>query len=505
MNISSPIFIRCDSSTDIGSGHVMRCLNLALSLKNEGATAIFICQNLVGNVSSRIRDAGFEVIFIPTTTNYGFHLNEIIDAEETHKIINRLSNCKKNKPLLIADHYGIGIEWQNYIKPSTNLVVIDDLADHKHNANIIINQNLYSKGATLYKSLANKDALILTGPQYSLLSSYFVNARPQKLLVKQNIERIIITFGGSDQDNNTLKALKATLNVVTNNVLVDVVVGQNHPDKKSLKDISETHSNVILHDYILNFAAFLKDCDLMIGAGGVTQWERSCLGIPGIILSIADNQTKVAQNIAAAGAGIYVGWHEDVQIEKIKHTLRNLIDNFSLRQSIAQTSYNLNDGNGAKRITEILLLTNGVSLHLVTQKDSELLFQWRNHEEIRKYSHNSAIIERSDHEQWFSNSLKNYNRHILIAQKDKNPVGVVRFDIEDKIATISIYLNPDFIGQGIGTILLKISAEWLTNNRSEVSVIQAIIKNNNQRSIKTFLASGYSKRGDYYEFDLKRR
>ena len=481
----------------------MRCLNLAQALAKKGVSVKFICRGLDGNISERVLQSGFTVCELDNKTDLGFILDQHLDAMETIQTVIK-SNALGSKPIVIVDHYGAGIEWQSEVRQKFPLMVIDDLADHNHNCDILLNQNLYPEGKDLYKGLINSDAQILIGPFYALLSDHFPRLRPQSPTVRTSAERIVVSFGGSDLDNNTLKAIKSATHPSYDAIRVDVVIGKNHPDKESLQQISSLHRNVFLHSYIENFAEFLTGCDIMIGAGGVTQWERCCLGIPGIILSIAENQTRIAANIANMKAGIYLGWHQDVTIEHIRSALDTLISDISLRQEMAEAACALTDGKGAQRAADIILAT-AMRLRPATESDIDLVFKWRNHEDIRRHSHNEQIIDYADHRKWMEKSLNNPDRHILIAERADEPIGVLRFDFEGTISVISVYLGPEFIGQGLGSVLLKMGTDWIRNNKPGIETIRASIKETNYRSQKAFLAAGYSDCGHYYEINMSQR
>src|SRR5438445_7024722 len=135
-------FIRCDSSYQIGSGHLMRCLTLAAELKALGQEITFICRNLVGSQHKLIMEKGFTMTLIP------HHSEQQEDAAECTAIINKFTGPK----VLIVDNYDLGREWEDSLNGSASIVVIDDLK-REHHCDILIDNNYTKNGQNTYKNL----------------------------------------------------------------------------------------------------------------------------------------------------------------------------------------------------------------------------------------------------------------------------------------------------------------------------------------------------------------
>jgi RimJ/RimL family protein N-acetyltransferase len=142
------------------------------------------------------------------------------------------------------------------------------------------------------------------------------------------------------------------------------------------------------------------------------------------------------------------------------------------------------------------------SLRLAKEQDCENIFHWRNSPEVRISSLNSHELNYSEHKVWFDNTIQRENVQLLIAEQSKNPLGVIRFDMNANIAEISIYLVPSLIGKGYGKTLLTMAEEWLQQNRPEITIIQATILAENQRSIKTFLNAGFKEHIQVFRKEL---
>lgn len=134
---------------------------------------------------------------------------------------------------------------------------------------------------------------------------------------------------------------------------------------------------------------------------------------------------------------------------------------------------------------------------------------WRNDPRVREYSHDTGEIDRSLHETWLAHTLADPNRYLLIGEKrlsrgDKpEPVGVVRFDVRDDTATISLYLVPQQMGEGFGTPLINQACRWLYELRPEIRLIRAEIQCQNIASKKIFSRAGFKLHSQTMEYLFK--
>jgi len=133
-----------------------------------------------------------------------------------------------------------------------------------------------------------------------------------------------------------------------------------------------------------------------------------------------------------------------------------------------------------------------ITLRLADQEDCSVIFNWRNDEQIRVYCFNTSMVEWNDHVQWFYNVLNRDDVVILIGEHHHEPVGLIRFDIKDNVATVSINVSPRWQGHGVAKYLLNQGERWLTNNISSVDELQAHIKSENFRSFNLFEAMNYT-------------
>ena len=201
-------------------------------------------------------------------------------------------------------------------------MAIDDLANRVHDCDLLLDQNLHPNPQT-YAGLVPSRCKVLLGPEYALLRDEFSKTdRAQK--IRNEIERVLIFFGGSDLSNQTSKAIKAIASLKKENLKVDIVIGAANAHQDQIKELVKDHG-YHLHQQINNMAELMSKADLAIGAGGSTTWERLYMGLPTVVIAIAENQIKIAQECNRQGLVKYLGWHEEVSEDDLSQSLREIL------------------------------------------------------------------------------------------------------------------------------------------------------------------------------------
>lgn len=309
--ISEALF-RVDASHEIGSGHVMRCLALADEIANRGGRATFATRHISGNLIELIKDRGHLTIALgkglsSTETSVQKNdracssINWKIDALDT---INQIEG--KVFDWLVVDHYSLDINWETTLRKHTRkILVIDDLANRKHDCDVILDQNL-GRYSYQYDSLLRVPAKKLIGPKYALLRPDFAQNRNASLARRNHnsITNILLSMGGVDQGNISGKVL-AVLNEIelSSEIKINVVVGAASPWNAELaKQAKGLRHETIIYKNVANMAELMAKSDLAIGAAGITALERCALGLPTILFLLADNQKENFSALEAIGA-----------------------------------------------------------------------------------------------------------------------------------------------------------------------------------------------------------
>lgn len=310
------VAFRVDASSQIGSGHVMRCLTLANQLKEVGATCTFISRELKGNLIRFVKSQGFEVLSLNESK-----VEQEMDAHETMQVLDE-------PDLLVVDHYRIDVAWENMLKPHVKkLMVIDDLANRKHECDLLLDQNYYFNIDSRYKDLVPDSCRLLLGPCYVLLRDEFLKLTEQIRKRDGTIQNILVFYGGSDPTNETEKVLKAITKLPLNRKLkVNVIVGSSNPHKTEIERLCSQQSSFSYYEQVTNMAELMNEADLAIGAGGTTTWERCFVGLPSIVTVIADNQLEVTQAVSSTNAILNLGESSQVTIDGIQQQITDLLD-----------------------------------------------------------------------------------------------------------------------------------------------------------------------------------
>lgn len=484
------IAFRVDASVQIGSGHFMRCLTLANELTQRGAQIRFVSRYLPEYLAKLLVTKGYEFVLFDSAANDA-DLDELaharwlgcIQAEDAKDSINALSDSAWD--WLIVDHYALDSRWESRLRQAARkILAIDDIADRQHDCDILLDQNYYADMNTRYVAKVSDQCCLLLGPRYALLRDEFRQLREQAEPRKGPVQRILIFFGGMDADNYTGRAIQALIDMGVADMQVDVVIGSQHPCREAIEAACLRH-HFTCHVQTNRMAELMAAADLSIGAGGGATWERCSLGLPTIAICTAENQRRQIADAASEGLVYAPDLKHDFVIG---HHISSLIENSCLRQLISRNAMQAVDGRGVLRVVASMGCS-GIVMRTVIASDSESLFVWRNHPAIRAVSRNSDSIKWEDHSRWFALLLSDSNRVLLIGQRDGVSIGVVRFDIQNHQAEVSIYLVPGITG--CGRDLLHSAEMWFAQNHQEINILHADVLGANERSHQLFLSAGY--------------
>ena len=325
------VAIRADASTDIGSGHVMRCLTLAHRLRKENdAQVVFVMRDLPGNLIEVASRQGFHVLTLPradkdsSLSGYGLWLtvSKDRDAAETLSAIKSYLGKIQQHMLdrLVVDSYALDSNWETPMRSvSREIMVIDDLANRKHDCDILLDQNFYLDRDSRYKGLVPEHCRLLLGPEHALLREEFYEAKKHLRHRDGHIRNILVFYGGSDLTDETTKAIQALcqLHDMGYAFTADIITGLSNARRKEIQELCQEYDFLHYYCQVDNMAEFMNQADLMLGAGGSTTWERLYMELPALVTAIADNQVQGCHDCAQAGMIDYLGWAEDVSSQDI--------------------------------------------------------------------------------------------------------------------------------------------------------------------------------------------
>ncbi|MEI2428172.1 UDP-2,4-diacetamido-2,4,6-trideoxy-beta-L-altropyranose hydrolase [Priestia megaterium] len=322
------IIFRVDSSVEIGTGHVMRCLTLAKQLNTTNSNIIFISRKLKGDIIKIIEDNGFPVYVLAPLYDYASDLEWYEKCWETDALdtIDIIKENNLEPDILIVDHYGLEERWETSLKKFVQKVlIIDDLANRKHNCEFLVDQNYYLNLSTRYEGLVPENCREMLGPKFVLLREEFFKIFSEIKKHDGHVRNILVFFGGTDPTNETLKTLRALSSLKQYNFDVNVIVGASNPLKEDIKRYCEKQKKFHFYCQVSNISTYMNMADLAIGAGGTTTWERCYLGLPSITITVADNQVEATKAVEHTKSTIYLGHYNSVTEEQIKQKVEQLL------------------------------------------------------------------------------------------------------------------------------------------------------------------------------------
>ena len=349
------IAFRTDASIQIGTGHFMRCLTLADEFKKQGAHICFLSRNLPVHLSEMLSIKGIDLIQLGADDIDGLtdelaHSSwlETSQAQDALTTVQALSGSLWD--WLVIDHYALDIRWESIVRQNIKkTMVIDDIADRIHDCDILLDQNYYTDMQTRYNGKIPAHCQLLLGPRYALLREEFRTLREQAKVRNGKIKKVLVFFGGVDAENYTFQAIEA-LSEMDAGLQVDVVIGAQHPFKELIENACVKYG-YIYHVQTSCMAQLMFQADLAIGAGGSSSWERCSLGLPSLLVALADNQIAIAKDLSAVNACIYIGNGDTVNLLNLKKCLTELIANPEQIRKISESAYLITDGFGVLRVS----------------------------------------------------------------------------------------------------------------------------------------------------------
>lgn len=342
------VAFRVDSSAAMGSGHLMRCVTLATVLKERGVEVLFLSGDHEGNLNAWLQDKGFALCVITKAIDSAQSNGSLsTDADQTAHAIGL-----ERPEWLVVDHYGIDIDWERRVRPCVErLMVIDDGTGRYHDCDILLDQNYSEKDAARYAGLVPRSCSMMLGTSYALLRKDFGELR-RKIQRLPRMENVLVFFTAGNDQGETLKALEGLV-LYGRATQVDVVIGSANPYIDAIKSRCDELSWGY-HCQVDYMPSLIAEADLVIGAGGSSNWERCALGAPALVTILADNQAAIAAALDAAGAVRNLGWYTALQSRDYADAL-SALDVSDLAEMSAK-AMKMVDGLGAIRVTDALLI-----------------------------------------------------------------------------------------------------------------------------------------------------
>jgi UDP-2,4-diacetamido-2,4,6-trideoxy-beta-L-altropyranose hydrolase len=353
------IAFRTDATSQIGTGHFMRCLTLAEALQQRGAQIRFVSRGLPDHLRGMLTARDME--FAPlggVAADYPLddlaHSNWLgtSQAQDASDSAEALADLKWD--WLVVDHYALDARWESAMRNiAGKIMAIDDLADRQHNCAVLLDQNYYRDMQTRYDGKMSEHCRMLLGPRYALLREEFRELRAQVKPRSGEVRRILMFFGGVDAGNYTGLAIDALSGLDIQGAEVDVVIGAQHPYRAEIEQACTTQGYAC-HVQTSRMAELMAAADLAIGAGGSATWERCCLGLPSLLIAFADNQIDISKDLASIDACDFIGAMDEINEKSMQTAIVRMLKYSDQRNVISKKAYSLVDGMGVDRVLAYL-------------------------------------------------------------------------------------------------------------------------------------------------------
>lgn len=470
------LLVRADAGPQIGIGHVMRCLALVEAWQERGGRATLLSSRLPEAIAERLRAADVGCVELPAPAGTEADAAATVEAAEATAT-----------EWLVVDGYQFDAAYQAQVKQGSSRVLwIDDCAHAApYCADLVVNQNLGATAAAYGKIGAA--TRVLAGGNYAMLRREFRSRRPSPRQPK--MERVLVTFGGSDPGNVTGSVLQAADKALPDTARLRAVMGAANPNLEAVQNMLPALDHAV--ELVVSpkeIAPLMDWADLAITAAGSTCWELLCLGVPLIAISIAENQQPVAQALASHGAGIDVGWHTDAG-RRLGDTIRELARSPEKLAAMSRVGSRLIDGRGALRV--LAAMRGEMEMRPARMDDACLLWKWANDPVVREASFVGDTIEWEHHLQWLKERLADPRCLLLLVEERGIAIGQIRYDVaRNREAEIDVSVSPELRGRGYGRRMIQEGAAYLFAT-TDTQVLHALIKRENHASMRAFAAAGF--------------
>jgi spore coat polysaccharide biosynthesis predicted glycosyltransferase SpsG len=215
----------------------------------------------------------------------------------------------------------------------------------------LLNQNINAKD---FKYSCDEDTTQLLGCKYTLLRREFLKYKSWNRKIPVIANKILVTMGGSDAHNVTLKVINAMNLLGDSNLNVKIVIGPENPNLATIKKALHQATFSIQLIQRADMPKLMRWADISISAGGSTCWEMAFMGLPSLIITVADNQVGIAKGLANIGVGVDLGWFDELSENILSKYIEQIIENSITRKEYLEKGIKLLDGLGVDRVIDAM-------------------------------------------------------------------------------------------------------------------------------------------------------
>ncbi len=458
------IVIITEGSSEIGFGHITRCMSLYQAFSERELPVQFIV-NGDSTIEHLLKNTEYKIF------NW---------LEESDKLFNLLNNSD----IVIIDSYLADEDFYEAMSESVALnVYIDDNVRINYPKGIIVNGSILAE--KMDYPFVNQVEYLL-GSQYIPLRREFWDVPEKK--INESLQNIMITFGGDDLRNITPTILK----ILTEEYPLlnkKVIVGSGFKNISEIEDLKDDKTELIYYPDAKGMLNTMLESDIAISAGGQTLYELAMVGLPTIAIGVAYNQEHNVKNWQNVGFVEFAGFWDDENLHDNILEKLDLLKDQKVRIKKCIKGKESVDGKGAFRTVKNCLnkyYAKKIKLRTAELGDIYDIYELSNEDEVRQNSFNSSKIKFENHEKWFKSEIEDLNTIFLVVETENDFIGQVRFDLDGNDATVSISINKKFRDLGLGRNIIEKSIKYIKLNAPQIKIIKAYIKENNEKSLRLF-------------------
>jgi UDP-2,4-diacetamido-2,4,6-trideoxy-beta-L-altropyranose hydrolase len=359
-NMNVTFIFKCNCSNRVGFGHISRSQIVASEIASLGFSTKFVIRNLPGSknkFTKKIKDTYWlnseTETETETETSFWLEENEQVDAIQTCDVIQKIKEGSDRKTVLIFDNYGITDKWISVVsKYVDSIVCFDDVPGRELPVDIVINYNPGIKSSDYFPYVVPRTK-ILVGVEFSPLSIDYqkINEGLKLREVKvEEVSRILIFIGAGYAGEFINVLLRAVKSIALSRYHFTLVVNLD-----LFKNNFDVPKNVTVENIGGDMVEILAIHQLVIGSAGISSLERLCLGVPSLLVQIADNQRELYRFLTGNKYAVGLGYHTDITSEYFISKFISIVDDCNLRLLIKRNGLELIDGFGAKRLAEDII------------------------------------------------------------------------------------------------------------------------------------------------------
>jgi UDP-2,4-diacetamido-2,4,6-trideoxy-beta-L-altropyranose hydrolase len=480
------VVFRVDASVEVGFGHLSRCINLAEVLRSRGNEVSFVCRDDEAKSFKALEYRLFATVLLPL-----LEVDEVVSQQEdAQQTIQALQG--ERPEWLIVDSYTLDKNWERLMRPHVaKIAVIEDLSCREHDCDLLLDQNYSERSAASFEKFVPNTCELLLGPRFALIGEQFRRLRELKSKPTPELKRIFVFCGGSDPQNLTQQVINEISCSELSNVAVDVVVGAQNKtfDREAALKLN---ANIEIHNASGEFARIMSIADLAIGAGGTTSWERMCLGVLSIVVSIAENQISACEKLGRDCLVTYLGAQPSLKPGAIRNAVIEAKTKLVSWFDQIEKGQILVDGRGCERVAEVMCPSDEskLSVRLAKPDDCVEFFNWANDPAVREQSLSTSTIQWPDHKKWFAEKISSSSSEMYVLEASGLPVGQVRFEKSAAVAEINYSLDKIVRNRRWASVMLEMAMKMFGQKCS--STLRARVKSSNAKSSSVFKQLGFS-------------